>query len=494
MIFLIFPNQLFDSIKHLKNITKIYLIEEPRFFTDFKFHKLKLAYHRATMKKYYDKLKKKYNITYVNYYDVNNDFYKSLEECVYMDTIDNKLNDKLEKLLKNKTKIDTLNFLIKPSNFQDIKNIIFDKKYSHEKFYKYQRIKLDILMTKNKDKPIGNKWSYDTLNRLKIPSNEIIPVIKYNKVNKYIIEAKKYVEKYFSDNYGSLENFIYPIDHSNTIKWLSDFLHNRLINFGKYEDAVVDNTSDNGANSDNNNPFLFHSVLSPMMNIGLITDIEVVSISNEYYLQNTKKISIESYEGFIRQVIGWRNYVYLIYSLEGKLMFESNQLNHNNTINKKWWEGNLNILPVDNIIKSICKYGYAHHIERLMYLGNFMLLCNIHPQEAYRIFMEWTIDAYEWVMIPNVFGMSQYASDIMMTRPYFSSSNYIFKMSTYKKKDNEWYKKWDALYYSFINKHYKLLKSNYATARQAKHWTNKSKKEQNELIKRADIYLDKYIL
>lgn len=484
MIFLIFPTQLFYNINHLKNITKIYLIEEPRFFTDFKFHKLKLAYHRATMKKYYDKLKKKFDIVYIDYYDVNNNFYKSLDECIFIDTIDNKLNEKLEKLLKKYTKIDTFNFLIKPSEFIDIKNIIYDTKYSHEKFYKYQRTKLNILM--NQNKPVGNKWSFDNLNRNSLPNEIDIPKISFNKnkKQKYIIEAKQYINEYFKSNYGSLDNFIYPIDHTQTIKWLLEFLNKRLINFGLYQDAVSENE-----------PFLYHSVLSPMMNIGLITDTEVVNISYQYYLQNKDKITIQSFEGFIRQIIGWRNYVYLIYSLEGKSMFEMNNLNHHNKINHTLWKGTTNIEPIDNLISKINKYAYVHHIERLMYLGNFMLLCNIHPKEVYNIFMEWTIDSYEWVMIPNVFGMSQYASSIMTTRIYFSSSNYINKMSTYKyskvlsNNNDYWCNIWDALYYSFINKHYKLLKKNYATSRQVKHWDNKNKNDKIKLLKIAEKYI-----
>lgn len=479
MIFLIFPTQLFHDTKHLKNITKIYLIEEPRFFTDFKFHKLKLAYHRATMKKYYDTLKKKHNIVYINFNDVNDKFYKSLDECTYMDTTDHQLNDKLNKLLKNSTKIDTLNFLIKPDEFMDIKNQIFNKKYSHEQFYKYQRVKLDILMQKNK-KPVGNKWSYDNLNRLPLPKNHTVPDINFIKSNKYIVEAKHYVNKFFESNYGSLDNFIYPIDHTQSIKWLLEFLNKRLINFGKYEDAVSENET-----------FVYHSVLSPMMNIGLLTDIEVVNMSYKYYLENTDKITIQSFEGFIRQVIGWRNYTYLIYSLEGETMFKSNQLKHNNKINERWWNGTLDIKPIDSLIHKIINYSYAHHIERLMYLGNFMLLCNIHPKEVYNIFMEWTIDSYEWVMIPNVFGMSQYASPIMTTRLYFSSSNYIHKMSTFK--NDSWSEIWNALYYSFIDKHYKLLKGNYATARQVKHWDDKSEDDKKELLKIAKIYINKFI-
>jgi deoxyribodipyrimidine photolyase-related protein len=125
-----------------------------------------------------------------------------------------------------------------------------------------------------------------------------------------------------------------------------------------------------------------------------------------------------------------------------------------------------------------------------MYLGNWFLINEIDPKEVYRIFMEWTIDAYDWVMVPNVMGMSQYADGgKMMTRIYFSSSNYINKMSNFKKnKDDEWWKIWDAIYYSFINKHYDVLKNNYATSRQAIYWKNKSDQEKEQLLKIAKIY------
>ena len=125
-----------------------------------------------------------------------------------------------------------------------------------------------------------------------------------------------------------------------------------------------------------------------------------------------------------------------------------------------------------------------------MYLGNFMLLCFIKPNDVYKIFMEWTIDAYDWVMVPNVYGMSQYASINMMTRPYFSSSKYVLRMSNYK-KDNNWDVIWDALYYNFINKHETILKKNYAIAQQVNNWNNKSKKEQDELIEIANKFLKK---
>jgi len=478
--YLIFPIQLFYNLDHLDKSYKIYLLEEPRYFIDFKYHKLKLAYHRATMRKYYNFLKKEnYNVKYIEYKNITKDFYNNLKNVIFMDPSDYVLENKLKKLLKeNLIKIeDTKNFLISNNELSTIKEIIYkNNKYLHDNFYKYQRKKLNILM--NNNKPLNNIWTYDTKNRLKIPKDHNVIKIKFlsNKVN-YKQEAIEYVNKNFENNYGSLDNFIYPIDEKESKKWLLTFLKTRLLYFGKYQDAVLDN-----------NNFIYHSILTPMMNIGLLTDKYVIKISYEFYLKNKTKIPIESFEGFIRQIIGWRNYVYTIYKLEGLNMKKCNFLNHTNKINEKFWTGETGIFPIDNIINNIIKYSYVHHIERLMYLGNFMLLCFIHPEQVYKIFMEWTIDAYEWVMIPNVFGMSQYACEnLMMNRPYFSSSNYILKMSNYKK--DKWCIIWDNLYYNFINKHKNIFKSNYAIAQMVKHWNNKNIKEQNEIIKNASIFL-----
>ncbi len=482
MVFLIFPTQLFYNLEHLPKDQIIYLIEEPRYFTDFKFHKLKLAYHRASMKKYYSMLKKKkYNVEYIEFSNVTNQFYKSLNKSKNDVTIiklpDYKLEKKLEKNIKNLIILDNINFLIKLNELDNIKKIIYkNKKYSHDEFYKYQRKKLDILMHNNK--PEGNKWSFDSDNRLPLPKDHKVPkTINQIKLDKHKKEAIKYVNTHFENNYGSLDNFIYPIDNIGAKKWFTKFLNQRLQLFGPYEDAVTET-----------DPFVYHSVISPMMNIGILTDTEVVNISYKYYLTHKKTIPIESFEGFIRQVIGWRNYVYTLYLLEGENMMESNQLKHNNDLPyEKMWKGTTGIKPIDTLIIKIQKYAYVHHIERLMYLGNFMLLCQIKPLDVYKIFMEWCIDSYEWVMVANVFGMSQFATPIMMTRPYFSSANYINKMSTFKK--DEWCDIWNSLYYNFINKHYNILKSNYATAQQVKHWDNKTESEQSDIIKKANLFI-----
>lgn len=480
--FLIFPHQLYHNNINLKdNIDTIYLIEEPRYFTDFKFHKLKLVYHRASMKRYMMHLKKTIKTgTSVHYieYHVTSEMYKKLKSSKInigvVDPGDHKLEKKLQKLFGKKLVMhENINFLIKRNELIIIKDVIYrNKKYSHEEFYKYQRKKLDI-MVKN-GKPEGGKWSYDKMNRNSIPKNHKLPSLHSAPKNKYIKEAIKYVDKHFPSNYGDT-TFFYPIDRKGAMKSLHTFLEERLKNFGPYEDAVV-----------SDEPFIYHSVLSPMMNIGLITDTDVVTISYDYYTDND--IPIESFEGFIRQVIGWRNYVYTLYMLEGDNMRTSNNLHHTNTLNEKFWTASTGIGPIDSIISKIVKYSYCHHIERLMYLGNFMLLCMVHPDEVYRIFMEWTVDSYDWVMVPNVYGMSQFASDIMMTRPYFSSSNYIIKMSTYK-KDGTWDRIWDCLYYNFIDRNYDMIRHNYATAQQAIHWDNKSADEKKEMKKVAKDFI-----
>jgi deoxyribodipyrimidine photolyase-related protein len=325
-------------------------------------------------------------------------------------------------------------------------------------------------------KPKGGKWSFDTDNRKKLPNTIEIPDIKKYEETHYFKEAQEYVNKYFSKNYGNIDIMHYPITHDDARKALIDFLKNRFQYFGTYQDAETTKS-----------PFVFHSILSPMMNIGLLTDTEVINETLKY----ENKVDIASFEGFIRQIIGWRNYVYAIYLKNGQEMKKMNFFKHNLKINKKimWGEKETGILPIDTIIQKMKKYSYAHHIERLMYLGNFMLLCMIKPSDVYDIFMEWSIDSFDWVMTPNIFGMSQFCDGgkIMMKRPYFCSSNYILKMSDFPK--GKWCYILDCLYYNFINKHKEYLKKNYATALQVKNWEKKSTVEKKEIIKNASNYL-----
>ena len=486
-IFLLYPTQLFSNIDKLLN-KKIYLLEEPIYFDKYKFHKLKLAYHRATMKSYYDFLKNNSLDVYYIDFDKMNNFYKNISSSnieIY-ELYDHTLMKKCKKNVKNLIIHDSLNFLVNKKLLDENKELFYkNNHYNHNEFYKMQRRRLDILINKD-GTPKGGKWSFDTENRKKIPTNIKIPDIldlKLNsnqETNKYILEAIEYIEKHplFSKNYGSLDNFIYPTNHNDAIKWLEYFCHKKFEDFGKYEDAET-----------MRDPFLFHSILSPMMNVGLITDKEVLDIVKKY----ENKICIESYEAFIRQIIGWRNYVLCIYIYDGEKLKKMNFMKHTNKINDKLiWSGETGILPYDNVIYKIKKYAYAHHIERLMYLGNFLFLCQIKPQDIYNAFMVWTVDAYEWVMVPNIYCMSQFADGgLMMKKPYFSSYNYILKMSDYKK--DEWCDIWYVLYYNFINTHKIYLKSNYGTSMQVINWNKKSILEKKNILKKAKYYLELFL-
>jgi len=199
-------------------------------------------------------------------------------------------------------------------------------------------------------------------------------------------------------------------------------------------------------------PWLFHSNLSSSLNIGLLSPLEIVNAALNSHAP------ISSKEGFIRQLIGWREFIRALYMLEGEKMRMMNVLNHQQLLSRAFYKGNTQIKVVDFTIQKFTKYAYLHHIERLMILGNLMLLTEVNPSEVYRYFMAMSIDAYDWVMVPNVYGMSQFAcGDLMTTKPYFSSSNYLLNMGV---ESGEWKETWDALFYMFLKKHRKLIVQN----------------------------------
>lgn len=476
-IFLIFPVHLFKNIEYLKKCDKVYLIEETRFFTDYKYHKLKIAFHRATMRFYYDYLQKhNINIEYIEYNQNIEQTYKSIDQknVQTYNLGDNVLKDRLISLIPTIQIIDSLNFLVSEDIIQDNLSIFFNgNKYNHKNFYIWQRRRLNILIESNGD-PTGGKWSFDEDNRKKINNTDNIPPIQVINNNNYVKEAIIYTQNNFKDNYGDLTYFIYPVTYDEIDIWINDFLQNKFNDYGEFQDAVV-----------SDNPFLYHSILSPVMNIGLITDREVLDKTMPYF----NIAPINSVEGFIRQIIGWRNYIYMIYLCEGYELKNKNFFNHTNRLKKNiMWEAKTQIDPIDDIIKKINKYGYANHIERLMFLGNYLLLLMIDPKDVYEIFMEWTIDAYEWVMVLNVFCMSQFSDGgSIMTRPYFSSLNYIIKMSNYRK--GSWSTIFDNIYYNFIYNHKDYLQKNYSTSRQVSHWNKKSKSSQDQIINDATEYI-----
>jgi deoxyribodipyrimidine photolyase-related protein len=478
ILHLIFPVNLYKKNPYLKG-KDIAVIEEKINFTYLDYHKAKLILHRASMKKYFKSLKS----TKKKYYEfdaIEKDIIKGYDEIEFIYPNDHLIVEKWKKICGKKlTILPSINFLISQ---EEIKNYQFP--YYHDKyFYPYIRQKLNVLMTKE-GKPVGGQYSFDKDNRKSLPKNAKLPVEP--KVNKdlYVKEAISYVEKHFPDNYGSTEHFIYPIDSTQAKKWLVKFVEERLKLFGIYEDALIKEST-----------FVYHSCLSSSLNIGIITDQEIL----DYVLKHSSKIPMNSLEGYIRQLIGWRNYILLVYEREGEKIRKMNFLKHHRKMSNRWWEGKTGIPVIDQIIQKVEKYSYAHHIERLMILGNFMLICGIEPIEVNNWFQGFVaIDSGDVYMIPNVMGMSQHADGgLMMTKPYFSSSNYIKNMSNEKwigtiqlqSGEYNWDIVFDAVYYNFINQHQDYLKKNYSTSRQVSHWIKKSKKQKDELLSLAKEYL-----
>ena len=189
----------------------------------------------------------------------------------------------------------------------------------------------------------------------------------------------------------------------------------------------------------------------------------------------------------MRQIIGWREYVRGIYDVKAEVLLRSNELGHYKKMTDAWWKGTTGLPPVDVVIDKVNKYAYAHHIERLMILGNSMLLSEIDPVEVNEWFMTLFIDAYDWVMLPNVFGMSQYASgSLMTTKPYISGSNYILKMSHYKK--DAWTETMDGLYWQFVDKHKQLLSSNPRTSMMVSMYKKMPIPRKNALLLKANAF------
>jgi deoxyribodipyrimidine photolyase-related protein len=445
---IIFPNQLFEKSLLIENLNSTYLVEEYLFFKQYKFHKQKILFHRDSMKNYNDYLiKKGLKVIYIDSQNNNSDIREFLKNTkakqinVY-NPEDNWLEKRISSVCSEKNI--EIKFYENPLfiNKQNELKTFFKpekKKLFQTSFYKNQRTRLNILLDNEKN-PVGGKWTFDDMNRKKFPKNKQTPILDYSKIkSSHYLSSKKYVEINFENNLGEIsENQLYPTDYKSAKIWFKNFLISRFEEFGIYEDAVLTKES-----------IINHSILSPLLNSGLLNPNEVLKTTIDFYKKNN--IPINSAEGFIRQIIGWREFIRGVYYSKGSEERTKNYWGFKRKIPNSFYDGTTGINPVDDTIKKVNKTGYANHIERLMILGNFMVLCEFDPDDVYRWFMELFIDSYDWVMVPNVYGMSQYADGgLMSTKPYISSSNYIIKMSDYKK--GEWSEIWDGLFWSFMDK------------------------------------------
>ena len=304
-------------------------------------------------------------------------------------------------------------------------------------FYKKQRVDHNILVDSNK-KPVGGKWSFDDENRKKLPKEIDLPEKFTFKETQHTKDLKEIVEKMFSHHPGKTKGFWTCTNRKDTESYLDYFLDKKIENFGDYEDAV-----------DQKDNILFHSALSPYINLGLITPEFIIKKVLDFH--NKNKIRLNSLEGYIRQVIGWREFMRGIYQSYSKEMETRNFFKQNRKMKNSWYEGTTGLPPLDYAIKNAVNYGWSHHIERLMILSNIMNLCEVKPTYVYKWFMEMFVDSSDWVMVPNVYGMGLFSDGgIFATKPYICGSAYFMKMMDFKK--GEWCNTMDGLYWRFINR------------------------------------------
>jgi deoxyribodipyrimidine photolyase-related protein len=454
---LIYPHQLFSQHPAARAGGICFLIEDPLFFTQYPFHRQKIMLHRASMKAYARELAgQKKQVVYVDSRELEQtgDIVPILqryriERVGYVDPSDDWLQRRLSRALTAAGLESEIfpdpHFLTQPRHFLDFEAKRKDKKgkWFFTDFYVEQRKRLGVLID-DKGKPLGGKWSFDTENRKKIPKGISIPGISWPDRRAEVNEAIRYADRHFSGHYGRTGGFCYPITAKDARGCLHDFLQHRFDRFGDYEDAMEPEET-----------FLFHSVLTPALNTGLLSPQEVIDGA----LSHADRVPLNSLEGFIRQVIGWREYIRGVYLIMGRQQRTANFWGNQHAIPSCFYDGSTGIDPVDRVIRRVLDTGYCHHIERLMILGNFMLLCDFHPDAVYRWFMEMFIDAYDWVMVPNIYGMSQYADGgLITTKPYISGSAYVLKMSRFSR--GEWCPIWDALYWRFIHRHREFFASN----------------------------------
>ncbi len=457
-LFIILGNQLFNPKYFEKYKDHIFfLAEDYGLCTYERHHKHKILLFLSAMRSFRDELREKS-------FDVN---YQSIEDSDFKISYEHKIKKIVEELqvseismfeiedknfetrilnLFNKTRI-KLNYLKSPMFLNSRKE--FDSYLSSTKkpfmanFYKKQRINNQILVDEN-NKPVGGKWSFDEENRKKVPKDLEFPKQYKFKNTKHTDNLKKIINTLFPKNPGNLDTFWIGTTRDQALMCLKNFIEKKISLFGDYEDAV-----------DQRDNILFHSALSPLINLGLLTPSEIISI----LLKTSKNIKLNSLEGYIRQLIGWREFMRGIYQNYNQKMEENNFFGNNRKMKLSWFKGETGLTPLDFSINNVLNYGWTHHIERLMILSNIMNLCEIHPKEVYKWFMEMFIDSSEWVMVPNVYGMGLYSDGgIFATKPYICGSSYFLKMMDFKKGD--WCDIMDGLYWRFIEKNEKFFLTN----------------------------------
>ena len=350
-----------------------------------------------------------------------------------------------------------------------------------EFFYREMRRRHEVLLEPN-GSPVGGDWNYDKANRKSFGKSgpqdlPLPPSFKPDAITRGVIDL---VNERFAKHPGSLDHFDWPVTPADAEKALEDFLFRRLPNFGKYQDAMW-----------TGEPFLNHSLLSAAMNLKLIHPLKIVRRAEEEYREG--RVPLAAAEGFIRQILGWREYVRGIYWLHMPEYVERNALKAKRDLPDYYWTGDTEMQCLRQVIGQTLKHGYAHHIQRLMVTGLYALLAGVDPRQVHEWYLAVYVDAVEWVELPNTLGMSQFADGgVMASKPYAASGKYIQRMSNYcsgcrfdpAKRTGENACPFTTLYWDFLLRHEEVLKQNQRMSMQVRN-LDRLKPVEKEAIREA---------
>ncbi len=477
---LVLPHQLFEEHLHAPAGTAFAIVEHDLLYRQYRFHSHKLVLHRASTQRFAARLRERGHDVVVLASETERTSREQLAELVrrreprevtFFDVVDDWLERDLRAALADggynlddEDVLETPNFL---TTREQVDSWFGNHAARMHDFYVWQRRRLGLLLDGDGG-PVGGKWSFDADNRKKLPRGYEPPVVSRfadhpvladddaldldgltdggpDEVDPAVADAIAWVLAEFPDNPGDPRTFAWPTSHDEAQAHLAEFVRERLTDFGPYEDAISAT-----------HPFINHGLLTAPLNVGLLAPEEILEAVFE---RAGEDVPLASLEGFVRQIIGWREYMRATYRTRGRRVRTSNHLRHTNALGDGWWDATTGLAPVDLVVSRTLATGYAHHIERLMVLGNAMSLLRIHPDAVHEWFMELFIDAYDWVMVPNVYAMSQFAAgDAVTTKPYVSGSNYLRKMSDLPR--GEWSEDWDALYWTFIDDHREVFENN----------------------------------
>jgi len=377
---------------------------------------------------------------------------------------------------------DTEHFL---TERQDLKEFFAGKKrFLMESFYRHMRKHYDILM--DNGKPVGGQWNYDQKNRQAYDNK--FPIPKPLLFENNLMDICRTIRKKKVKTFGDIEpeKVIWPVTRAQALALLKAFVKDGLQAFGTYQDAMT-----------SANWHMFHSRLSFAMNTKMLHPLEVIEASIKAWEKKPSKIEIQQVEGFVRQILGWREYMRGIYWALMPDLFEMNYFDHRATLPDYYWTGETRMNCMRMAIGQSLKHAYAHHIQRLMITGNFALLAGVHPDEVDEWYLGIYIDAIQWVELPNTRAMSQFADGgLVATKPYISSAKYIHAMSDYcetcaydwKKRRGEMACPFNSLYWDFFARHQKRLQKNPRVAMMYRVWDRMDKGEQKVVLKRAALY------